>query len=101
MLQRVQLIFDEQLRQDLLVISEETNQSMSQLVRRWLGERIALEKKKLKKRKKKQYSNIAEALLVLANKAEALDRKYGYEGPTDGAINHDHYLYGAPKKKIK
>lgn len=25
-----------------------------------------------------------------------------FEGlPTDGAINHDHYLYGAPKKKVE
>lgn len=92
-------MLDEQLKQDLLFLSEEKSQSISRLVRQWLGERIAVEKKKIKKQKKRVMSG-AEALLELAKKAEELDRKYGYEGPTDGALNHDHYLYGAPKKKI-
>lgn len=48
----------------------------------------------------KRKINPAFELLKLAKEAEEIDRKYGKStGPADWSINHDYYLYGAPKKK--
>lgn len=92
-------MIDSETKEDLLFLSRETNRSMSELVRAFVKEKVKMEKRRVIKKRKKTMS-AAEALLDLAKKAEEIDRKYGYSGPTDGAINHDHYLYGAPKKKI-
>lgn len=98
MLQRTQLMIDRETRQDLLLLSQFTNKSMSRLVREFLKEKVKEEKKKIRKTKR---LDPIQALLKMAKKAEEIDKKYGYSGPTDGSINHDHYLYGAPKKQIK
>ena len=98
MLQRTQLMLDRQLKQDLMFLSQVKNQSMSELVRKFVSEKVEEEKKKVKRAK---YSNPIQTLLKMAKRAEEIDKKYGYSGPTDGAINHDHYLYGAPKKQSK
>lgn len=37
--------------------------------------------------------------LIAEMSAEIPDEIWA-ELPTDGSINHDHYLYGAPKKKV-
>lgn len=96
MLQRTQLMLDDQLKRDLLWLSQMKNQSMSQLVRTYVVDRVKKEKKTLRRRKT---MSGAEALLKMAEAAEQIDEKYGYSGPTDVSINHDHYLYGAPKRQ--
>lgn len=98
MLQRTQLMLDEETKNDLLYLSQETHKSMSELVRSFVEEKVRNERKKLKKKNNKKV-NAVQALLELARKAEAIERKYGSSGPTDVSYNIDHYLYGAPKKK--
>lgn len=98
---RTQILLDPQTKADLAFISEMTNESMSSLVRRFVAEKVKVEKRfqTRKKIKTKKVSGI-QSLLDLAKKAGQLDKKYGSEeDPTDGSINLDHYLYGAPKKK--
>lgn len=97
MLQRTQLLLDREIRQELSLLSQTTDKSVSQLVREFLRDRIQEEKKKIRKTKK---INPAKALLEMAKAAEEIDKKFGCSGPTDLSINHDYYLYGAPKKKI-
>lgn len=89
-------MLDDQLKQDLLELAELTNRSMSDLVREFVAERVEENKKRVKRSKK---MSGAEALLELAKRAEEIDKEYGYSGPTDWSVNHDHYLYGLPKKK--
>lgn len=96
MLQRTQLMLDDQLKRDLLMLAEMKNQSMSQLVRTYVSAKVQEEKKKVRKRK--AMSGV-DALLKMAEAAEKIDKKYGYSGPTDVSVNHDHYLYGSPKKQ--
>ena len=91
-------MLDEQTRQDLLYLSQVTNQSMSELARQFIAEKAKEEKKKIAKQKPKKHP--AEALLELAKRAEEIEKKYGSSGPTDVSLNIDHYLYGAPKKKL-
>lgn len=97
MLIRTQLLLDDQLKRDLLMLAEAKNQSMSQLVRTYVVEKVNVEKKKMRRRKT---MSGAEALLKMAEAAEKIDKKYGYSGPMDWSVNHDHYLYGAPKKQV-
>lgn len=94
MLQRTQLLLDREIRQELSLLSQSTDKSVSQLVREFLKDKIQEEKKKIRKTKR---PNPVGALLKMAKKAEEIDKKYGYSGPTDWSINHDHYLYGTPK----
>ncbi len=37
---------------------------------------------------------------VLTEMSSEIPEEMWAELPTDGSINHDHYLYGAPKKKL-
>lgn len=100
MLQRTQILLDSETKRDLAYLSEVTNRSMSDLVRQFVAEKVKVEKKKVRIRKRKfKKMTAAEALLELGQKAKKIDEKYGYEGPTDASINHDYYLYGLPKKK--
>ncbi len=98
MLQRTQLMLDEQTKNDLLYLSMATNRSMSSLVREFVVEKVKIEKKKVAKAKRSQASGV-EILLKMSESAERLAKKYPSKGPSDLSINHDHYLYGAPKKK--
>lgn len=95
MLQRTQLMLDRQLKQDLMFLSQVKNQSMSELVRKFVSEKVEEEKKKIKKTKK---TDGVTTLLLMAKEAERISKKYGSYGPKDGSINIDHYLYGAPRK---
>lgn len=47
MLQRTQLMLDEQTKNDLLYLSMATNRSMSSLVREFVVEKVKIEKRKL------------------------------------------------------
>ena len=96
MLQRTQLMLDDELKRDLVMLAEYKNQSISQLVRTFVADRVKKEKKTIKKSKK---INAVETLLKFAKETEKIAKKYGDIGPTDWSINHDHYLYGAPKVK--
>lgn len=100
MLQRTQLMLDTDTKQDLMELATLTNQSMSQLVRRFVASAVK-EEKKSAKRKTKKLSGV-ELLLKMAKEAERIEKKYGGDDsyPTDAALNHDHYLYGAPKKQL-
>jgi hypothetical protein len=98
MLQRTQLMLDEQTKNDLLYLSMATNRSMSSLVREFVIEKVKTEKKKVA-RGKRSPANGVEILLKMAASAERLVEKYPSKGPSDLSINHDHYLYGAPKKQ--
>lgn len=100
MLQRTQILLDTETKRDLEYLSEVTNRSMSDLVRQFVAEKVKVEKKRVKKQKVKKMSG-AEALLKMAEEAKKIDEKYGTDYPTDLSINHDHYLYGAPKRKTK
>jgi hypothetical protein len=99
MLQRTQLMLDEQTKNDLLYLSMATNRSMSSLVREFVVEKVKIEKKKIAGAKRTSTGGV-EILLKMAESAEKLAQKYPSKGPSDLAINHDHYLYGAPKRKI-
>lgn len=100
MLQRTQILLDTETKRDLEYLSEVTNRSMSELVREFVAEKVKIEKKKYKKPKGRKMTG-AEALLKLAEEAKKIDEKYGSDYPTDLSINFDHYLYGAPKRKLK
>ena len=91
MLIRTQILLDSQTKAELLSLSQTTNQSISQLVRRFVSQQIKEEKKKIKRTKK---MSGVEALLAMAKSA----KKLGLKGPRDLAQNHDYHLYGAPKK---
>lgn len=95
MLQRTQIMLDHQTKQDLLELALLTDQSMSELVRRFVVYGVQEEKKKPRKKR----VNPVKGLLALAQKAEEIDALYGDDGPTDWSVNHDHYLYGLPKKQ--
>lgn len=82
MLQRTQLMLDDQLKQDLLELAELTNRSMSDLVREFVAEKV-------EEKKKKKKPTAGEALLALAEAA----KKLNFKGPRDLARNHDRYLY--------
>ncbi len=96
MVQRTQLMLDRELKEDLLYLSQATNQSMSALVRTMLRQSVKEKKKGLKRVKK---INPAQALLDLAKKIEKIEQKHPSSYPTDWSLNHDYYLYGAPKIK--
>lgn len=92
-------MLDEQTKNDLLYLSMATNRSMSSLVRDFVVEKVKLEKKKIARARRTPAGGV-EILLKMAESAERLAKKYPSTGPSDLAINHDHYLYGAPKKKV-
>jgi len=98
MLVRTQIMLDDKTKRDLEYLSEVKNQSMSSLVRKFVAEKVKMEKKRVKKVK---VMDGATALLLMSKEAERIEKKYPSYGPTDLSINHDHYLYGAPKKKFK
>lgn len=98
---RTQILLDPQTKADLAYISEMKNVSMSSLVRRFVAEKVKAEKLiQIKKSRKKPKMSGAEVLLKMSQAALEIEKKYGTTGPIDGALNHDHYLYGAPKKKL-
>lgn len=98
MLQRTQILLDEETKRDLEYLSEVKNQSISKLVRTFLAKKVKIEKRKEKKKGVKKLSGV-ETLLKMAESAEMLAKKYKITGPKDVSINIDHYLYGAPKRK--
>ncbi len=100
MLQRMQILLDTQTKRDLEYLSEMTNRSMSELVREFVAEKVKVEKKKVERKKKTTVKKMTgvKVLLAMAKEAEEIEKKYPTEGPTDASINHDHYLYGWPKK---
>jgi ribosomal protein S16 len=68
--------------------------TFSETVRELIDKSFELEKEKEKEKATEgsKSKNGAELLLEIARDAE----KYGFSGPTDGSVNHDKYIYGAP-----
>src|SRR3989344_946004 len=91
MLQRTQIMLDQNTKTDLELLSQATGKSISLLIREYLSTPIKKERRKVLKNKAKV--NTAKVMLEMAKRAEQL----GLGGPRDLAINHDYYLYGAPK----
>lgn len=98
MLQRAQILLDPQTKLDLEYVSSVTNQSISRLVRHILSDGLKIEKKKIKKYASGKKMSAVDTILKMADKAQKIAEKYGCDYPSDLSINHDHYLYGAPKK---
>lgn len=86
MLQRTQLMLDSELKRDLEMLAEYKNQSMSQLVREFVAEKVEEEKKTVKKVKK------ISAIQSMMNMVKAA-KKYKMRGPKDLAQRHDKYIY--------
>lgn len=86
MLVRTQLLLDTQLKQALVLISQHKNQSISQLVRNYVGEKVAEEMKAIKKQKK------ISAIQSMWRMVRAA-KKFKTKGPQDLARKHDSYLY--------
>lgn len=80
---RKQLYIDDDLEHDLKALAERTGESEAEHVRRAL--RTYLDEHP-------QEENSLDPLLRLIGLAGDAP------GPADGALEHDHYLYGAPKK---
>jgi len=100
MLLRTQILLDSETKRDLVYLSEVTNRSMSALVREFVAEKVKIEKKKVRNKKKVKKMSGVEALLAMAKEAQQIDKKYGSDYPTDLSANHEHYLYGVPKRKV-
>lgn len=100
MLTRTQILLDADTKRDLAYISQLTNESMSSLVRRFITEKVKAEKRiQTKKKRSKPTISGVEMLLKMAQSARKIEKKYGTSGPSDLSINHDHYLYDAPKRQ--
>ncbi|MBA3724537.1 MAG: ribbon-helix-helix protein, CopG family [Candidatus Levybacteria bacterium] len=84
-MQRTQMYLDEKLRKDLKALAKREDKSMAEVARDILQEGVE------KKRSSVDNSGIKIMLSLLDIKAKG--------GPKDLAVNHDHYLYGGPKKK--
>jgi|SRR3989304_9081791 len=97
MLQRTQLMIDEQTKQDLEFLARSRGKPVSKLVREYLKDRILKEKKKYAPR---AGAGATATLTKMAEAAKKLEERYGQSRPTDVSSNIDHYLYGAPKKKV-
>lgn len=97
MLIRKQILLDPGTSHELEDLSLVANQSVSELIRRLLPPQINKEKKKYKSAKP---INTAKLMLEMAKRAEKIAKKYGCSYPGDLSINHDHYLYGTPKKNV-
>jgi len=96
MLTRMQILFEEETKQDLAFLSEIKNQSISHLVRSYVVPKVKEEKKKAGNIKK---MSGVETLLKMAESAERIAKKYKITGPKDVSTNIDYYLYGTPKIK--
>lgn len=99
MLHRKQILLDSETERNLQYVAEITNQSFSRLTRSLLSKQAKIEKKKVDKKKMTKLSGTG-VLLKMAEDAKKIATKYGCDYPSDLSVNHDHYLYGAPKKKI-
>jgi hypothetical protein len=50
-------------------------------------------------KKTRKPSGAGAMLLAIAARARKIPSAELQQAPTDGATNHDHYLYGSPKKR--
>lgn len=83
---RTQIYIDESLHRDLIGLAKQANEPMAQIARDILREGV-------KKRKKIDYSGKTVMRKLLEMKITGGDDPYLSE-------NIDHYLYGAPKKRV-
>lgn len=91
MLQRSQVLLEDlQLRQ-LNLLSRLKNVSISQLVRNYVGQGLKVDDPIVGTKD----FNPVDILIKAAKRAKQLKQSHG---PTDLALNHDHYLYGGKRK---
>lgn len=83
---RTQVYFDEATHKSLLKLAKLHNKTMAQIVRESVDEKV-------KSIEEKDISGVNFIQNLIDNAVTG--------GPKDLSINIDHYLYGAPKKKIK
>ena len=83
---RTQVYFDNAIHKKLLSLAKLHKKTMAQIVRESVEEKV-------KYLEKKETSGISFIQSLIDNAVTG--------GPKDLSINIDHYLYGAPKKKLK
>lgn len=83
---RTQVYFDEKTHKQLISLAKLQKKSMAQLVRESVEEKV-------KEIEKKDMTGVAVLQSLIDNAITG--------GPKDLSTNIDHYLYGAPKKKVK
>lgn len=80
------LYIPDQLEEKIIYTSKSQNKSKAEVMRQALQEGLTvLEQQKI---------GGAEVLLKIAE----IGKKHPVQGPKDGALNHDYYLWGLPKK---
>lgn len=88
MMQRIQMIIDDQTRLQIVSWAREEGRSFSSVTREWLAEKLE-EKKKIKKTSKK--ISAVESMQMMVKAAKKL-AKYD-NGPSDLSQNYDKYIY--------
>jgi len=84
---RFQMFIEESQKEALERLQQDSGMSVAELVRTAINNFL----KERRKKKDKPVDEITEKLLSVAGICKG--------GPPDLADNHDHYLYGFPKKK--
>lgn len=84
---RFQMFMEETQKEALERLQHDSGMSVAELVRTAINNFL----KERRKKKEKPVDEITEKLLSIAGICKG--------GPPDLADNHDHYLYGFPKKK--
>lgn len=84
---RFQMFIEESQKEALERIQQDSGMSVAELVRTAINNFLSERRRK----KEKPVDEITEKLLSIAGICKG--------GPPDLADNHDHYLYGFPKKK--
>ena len=82
-MKRKQIYLDEESEKGLKELTIRKNVSEAFLVREAVAQYLAAENESIKKKRN--------PLLEMIGLFK--------DGPTDGSVNHDHYIYGVPKKK--
>lgn len=78
-MRRTQIYLEEDLKAALHALAEQQGRSLAAVVRDAAAEYLA----------RREGAGEIDPLLALIG--------IGHGGPDDGALNHDHYLYGAPR----
>jgi len=88
-MKRTQIYLPEQQLDRLKIIAAQHNTSVSEMIRRFVGEQIST-KQQPSRPVIPTYSNAGELLLAIADASE----QRGIQAPADLATNMDDYLYG-------
>lgn len=89
-MKRTQIYLPEQQLDQLKKMALRNDTSVSEMIRRCVGEKISVGRQRPSPVTEPRYLNAGEALLSIADEAE----KKGIKGPSDLAASMDIYLYG-------